>query len=146
MKKLFLLFFATAAMTLVSCGGSSSEGSSSSSSSMDDSTQMNAPVTTPQSSTATPDSAVSADAQEPASEPATCSKCGGSGKVKCSKCHGRGYFYDTMDNFAKYEGCSKCGGKGHKMGERFGGTLENYGYHKGSGKMKCPECGGSGKK
>ena len=28
MKKLFLLFFATAAMTLVSCGGSSSEGSS----------------------------------------------------------------------------------------------------------------------
>ena len=66
--------------------------------------------------------------------------------MKCSKCHGRGYFYDTMDNFAKYEGCSKCGGKGHKMGERFGGTLENYGYHKGSGKMKCPECGGSGKK
>ena len=79
-----------------------------------------------------------------------CSKCGGSGKVRCSKCGGKGHY------FVEYErndyGCRNCGGGGHRelcMGSDLawgggGSSYVNCGYHKGSGKQNCPQCGGRG--
>ncbi|MBR2146568.1 MAG: hypothetical protein IJ925_03950 [Muribaculaceae bacterium] len=150
MKKLFLLFFATAAMVLVSCGGSSSEGSESSAS--DYSTQeqvqeMSTPVETPSATNAdTAKAAVDgAENASTTSENATCSRCGGSGKVACSKCHGKGYTSKrTLADegyWTQYYGCKKCGGSGHKSSEGYAGEH----MKKGSGKMTCPDCGGSGK-
>ena len=70
-----------------------------------------------------------------------CPRCNGTGKVKCSKCGGRGYTTsEGAFGFAVKYGCSKCGGSGNNDYEYGGaGTC-----HKGSGKMKCPQCGGSG--
>ena len=66
-----------------------------------------------------------------------CPKCNGTGKVNCSKCHGRGKVSYGGD--AEW-GCTKCGGRGY-----YGEGME-YGDYivKGSGKMTCPQCGGSG--
>lgn len=89
-------------------------------------------------------------AEEPASEPTTCSKCGGSGEVRCSKCGGKGYtvkrqsgdsgWYDEVYYFNSYYGCKKCGGRGFKTDNGYA----NEHMRKGSGKMKCPKCHGTG--
>ncbi len=153
MKKLFLLFFATAAMTLVSCGGSSSDGSESAS----ESSVLNVPervqaidnnFSVDTTSVAVPDTAFVPEtgvAQETASEPATCSKCGGSGKVKCSKCKGKGTYFVAVDAGMGgwFVGCKKCGGRGDDC-RGINGEFRNN-IKKGSGKMKCPKCHGSGK-
>ena len=74
-----------------------------------------------------------------------CSKCNGAGKIKCTKCGGKGYIdrtsydsYSDMDFGCTY-GCSKCGGRGALCSDGDDGS-----FRKGSGKMTCPECGGSG--
>ncbi|MBR5086833.1 MAG: TonB family protein [Muribaculaceae bacterium] len=75
-----------------------------------------------------------------ASESATCSKCGGSGKVSCSKCGGRGVIYSHYPG-TEVEvdyGCKKCGGSGSAASD--GGHLR-----KGKGHITCPECHGTGK-
>ncbi len=87
---------------------------------------------------------------EVASEPTTCSKCGGSGEVRCSKCGGKGYtvkrqsgdsgWYDEVYYFKSYYGCKKCGGRGYKTDNGYA----NEHMRKGSGKMKCPKCHGTG--
>ena len=72
-----------------------------------------------------------------------CPRCNGSGIVKCSKCGGKGYYrsgaYDEWLGGQPTYGCSKCGG---------GGSIHGYSglqsFHEGSGRMTCPECGGSG--
>ncbi len=72
-----------------------------------------------------------------------CPKCNGTGKVKCSKCGGQGEYFSEA--YMSVFGCSKCGGGGQL--EKPGSSEEDwydYGFHKGSGKMKCPQCGGSG--
>ena len=149
MKKLFLLFLATAAMTLVSCGGSSSEGSSASSTSADTSTEMDAVVDNVPTVEQVADSTVAEAAaeqvsEEPASEPTTCSKCGVSGEVRCSKCGGKVYTSKTTladeGYWTQYYGCKKCGGRGYKTSEGY----SNEHMRKGSGKMKCPKCHGTG--
>ena len=80
-----------------------------------------------------------------------CPTCGGSGTVNCSKCGGKGYtvkretgdsgWYDEVYHFNSYYGCKKCGGSGYKTDEGYA----NEHMTKGSGKMTCPDCGGSGK-
>lgn len=79
-----------------------------------------------------------------------CPKCNGSGKIKCSKCGGQGYYF--IDFVKEDYGCKKCGGKGSRhllMGSDLGwngndGGYEDCGFRKGSGKMNCPTCGGTG--
>ena len=82
-----------------------------------------------------------------------CPRCNGTGKVKCSKCGGKGYYYS--DYTRSDYGCKNCGGRGERTQLRGSGwwsgtfedsgpSYENNGFHKGSGKMKCPDCGGSG--
>ena len=141
MKKFFLFFVAVATMSLVSCGGSSSEGSESSGSDVSAQEQVQGV----QSPVETPVDNVKADSTSTASENATCSRCGGSGKVKCSKCHGKGYTSKRTladDGYwTQYYGCKNCGGSGHKSSEGYAGEH----MKKGSGKMTCPDCGGSGK-
>ena len=39
---------------------------------------------------------------------ATCSTCGGTGKVTCPSCDGKGYFIHAGNAF----GCTSCGGAG----------------------------------
>lgn len=80
-----------------------------------------------------------------------CPKCNGSGTVKCSKCGGKGYtvkresgdsgWYDEIYYFNSYYGCKKCGGSGFKTDNGY----PNEHLVKGSGRMTCPDCGGSGK-
>ncbi len=72
-----------------------------------------------------------------------CPRCNGTGKVKCTKCGGKGYFkYLVRSMDFAYEGCSSCGGSGFDDQGWFETT--GRGIRKGSGKMTCPECGGSG--
>lgn len=79
------------------------------------------------------------------SEPATCSKCGGSGKVKCSKCGGKGYKSSSGGGTVPERyGCKSCGGRGlDYFDTEYRGWAGDM--KKGSGKMKCPKCHGSGK-
>lgn len=66
---------------------------------------------------------------------ATCSTCGGSGKVTCSACNGTGYFIYGGNAF----GCTSCGGAG------IGPKIEpNNESNFGSGKVSCSTCGGTG--
>ena len=72
-------------------------------------------------------------------EGSICPKCNGTGKVKCTKCGGRGFYFGGDSPI----GCSGCGGSGY-VGYP---DLPNYppmGGRKGSGKMTCPDCGGTG--
>ncbi len=72
-----------------------------------------------------------------------CPRCNGTGKVKCTKCGGKGDYFSEA--WMAIFGCSKCGGKGRL--EKPGSYEEDwydYGFRRGSGKMTCPECGGSG--
>ena len=67
-----------------------------------------------------------------------CSKCGGTGKVRCTQCHGKGLYEGIAygDDDTYIAGCDKCGGGGSDYGT---GVVR-----KGSGRMKCPACGGTG--
>ena len=71
-----------------------------------------------------------------------CPKCNGTGKIKCSKCGGKGYYGEytpadgDMPAYTYKVACRKCGGDGYAEGEF---------YHKGSGRVTCPDCGGSGR-
>lgn len=151
MKKLLLLFLATAAMTLVSCGGSSSEGTSASSASTDSSIEMDAvadsmPAVVEQAiDSVVPKGATEQVAEEPATpEPTTCPKCDGSGKVTCSKCGGKGYTSKTTladeGYWTQYYGCKRCGGRGYKTSEGYDGEY----MREGTGEMNCPKCHGTG--
>ena len=81
---------------------------------------------------------VAAAAQnEPVSEPSTCSKCGGTGKVRCSKCGGKGKYWVSSMPDDYQVGCKKCGGHGYWV-------ESDNNIVKGSGKMKCPKCHGTG--
>ena len=57
---------------------------------------------------------------------ATCSTCGGTGKVTCPECGGSGVLDDGHDGY----GCPNCGGS--DINEA------------GSGEVTCSTCGGSG--
>ena len=77
-------------------------------------------------------------------EGSICQRCGGTGKTKCFKCGGKGYTRDYWERkgFYCYYGCTNCGGSGED-GEgwfEYNGT----GINKGTGKMTCPDCGGTG--
>lgn len=79
-----------------------------------------------------------------------CPKCNGTGKVKCAKCGGRGYTSDYARHGGEERGCTGCGGSGYRYYSdgwadmSFTPSYENHGFRKGSGKVPCPECGGSG--
>ena len=81
-----------------------------------------------------------------------CPTCNGSGKVRCKKCGGRGYIPDGGGGDSGWYGCSSCGGSGYcdrysEYDDYLGyvvSHIDDSHYHKGSGKMKCPTCGGSG--
>ena len=72
-----------------------------------------------------------------------CPRCNGTGKVKCSKCGGRGVVEGVDEYMGSWykEGCRKCGGRGFYA---LWGPSDESDVHRGSGKMKCPQCGGSG--
>ena len=73
-----------------------------------------------------------------------CPKCNGAGTIVCSKCHGRGtYYVEASDPYGSEskKGCDKCGGKGY-CDPAFDDPFP--GFRKGSGRMKCPQCGGCG--
>ena len=71
-----------------------------------------------------------------------CPRCNGTGYVACSVCGGKGYTNDytsadgDMPAFTYHSGCTKCGGYGY---------LEGDNLRKGSGRMTCPDCGGTGR-
>lgn len=67
-----------------------------------------------------------------------CQTCNGTGKVKCSKCGGSGEI--MYREAGDLEGCSACGGSGSMNVLR----MHDYGFRKGSGRMTCPTCHGSG--
>lgn len=77
-------------------------------------------------------------------EGSICPTCNGTGKVRCTKCGGKGWYqagaYNPMYGGPPTYGCERCGGRGGWDGGNYG--LDNL--HVGSGKMKCPTCGGSG--
>ena len=71
-----------------------------------------------------------------------CPKCNGTGKVRCSKCGGKGIVEGYEADGSWYEeGCRKCGGRGFYA---LWGPSSESDVHRGSGKMTCPACGGSG--
>ena len=74
-----------------------------------------------------------------------CSKCGGSGKVRCSRCGGRGSYDQHFDGppFGATNGCTRCGGSGSEAwaGQ---GAGDRSTLRRGSGRMRCPSCGGQG--
>lgn len=73
-----------------------------------------------------------------------CPTCGGTGNVKCSNCRGKGYIsYMVTASKIAYEGCGKCGGSGYDDEGWF--ETQGTGIRKGSGKMKCATCGGTGR-
>ena len=79
-----------------------------------------------------------------------CPKCGGSGTIACSKCGGKGYTHKVVygeygERYDEYYGCKKCGGYGAEYSDGLLDANTENGYGKGSGKMTCPDCGGSGK-
>ena len=82
-----------------------------------------------------------------------CPRCNGTGKVKCSRCGGRGTIIDGGGGDSGWHACTNCGGKGHVeryteyddyLGYPVSEIYKSPGYREGSGKMTCPECGGSG--
>lgn len=75
-----------------------------------------------------------------------CPTCNGTGKVRCSKCGGQGYTFEFVPGpYNYYEfGCSNCGGSGEGFGDAPADGSTHYTVRKGSGKMNCPTCGGTG--
>ena len=67
-----------------------------------------------------------------------CPTCNGTGKVKCNKCGGRGYFTVSFGGEPSTKGCRSCGGSGEDFGPGGSDLIP------GSGRMTCPDCGGSG--
>ncbi len=72
-------------------------------------------------------------------EGSVCKRCNGKGKISCTHCYGRGYNFSGDAPVA----CTKCGGHG-LLGEPDIPGYPPMGGRKGSGRMACPECGGSG--
>lgn len=72
-----------------------------------------------------------------------CPTCNGTGRVRCSACGGKGYVsYPVRSMDIAYEGCRRCGGSGYDDQGWF--ETQGTGINRGSGKMTCPTCGGSG--
>lgn len=69
-------------------------------------------------------------------KPDICPTCGGSGRVTCTQCKGEGMYWAT-DDWMSGTTCERCDGMIPGMGPR--------GMAAGTGKMKCPTCGGRGK-
>ena len=73
-----------------------------------------------------------------------CQRCKGTGKITCPECHGIGevcYRKDAFGDCSWFDGCPKCGGK---LVSRGGGAYGSDLHASGSGKIKCPDCGGTG--
>ena len=71
-----------------------------------------------------------------------CQRCGGTGKITCPKCGGKGLVHvyvapDLRDMVSDQQPCDKCGGN-------WGGTSDSNDWKNGSGRIKCPDCGGTG--
>lgn len=71
-----------------------------------------------------------------------CQRCGGTGKITCPKCNGKGLVHvyvapDLRDMVSDQQPCEKCGG-------HWGGTSDSNDWKNGSGRIKCPDCGGTG--
>ena len=71
-----------------------------------------------------------------------CQRCGGTGKITCPKCKGKGLVHvyvapDLRDMVSDQQPCDKCGGN-------WGGTSDSNDWKNGSGRIKCPDCGGTG--
>ena len=73
-------------------------------------------------------------------KPDVCSRCGGSGRVTCTECKGEGITFFEHDGCALGMCCDRCDGI-----EPGSEGLGPRGSSIGSGKMKCPTCGGRGK-
>ena len=76
-----------------------------------------------------------------------CPRCKGTGKVKCTKCGGKGKFICDSGFAYSVTACSSCGGFGlyTDAGDPYyDNTTSRAGFRKGSGKVNCPACGGSG--
>lgn len=71
-----------------------------------------------------------------------CERCGGRGKIKCPNCNGTGISY-MRENGSLEIYCTHCGG----YGGQGSGIEEEYNYNIriGSGRITCPDCGGSGR-
>ncbi|MEM1690780.1 MAG: hypothetical protein QXF05_04375 [Thermofilaceae archaeon] len=67
-----------------------------------------------------------------------CPTCKGTGKVTCSKCKGHGFYY--KEEYDYYYGCEICGGSGQASTV----YLINEKIRRGSGKVECRECNGTG--
>ena len=72
-----------------------------------------------------------------------CQRCGGSGKITCPKCNGKGLVHvyvapEMRDIVGSEQPCEKCGGNWD------GTTDAGSVWRKGSGHIKCPDCGGTG--
>ena len=72
-----------------------------------------------------------------------CQRCGGSGKITCPKCNGKGLVHvyvapEMRDIVGSEQPCEKCGGNWD------GTTDAGSVWRKGSGRIKCPDCGGTG--
>lgn len=74
-----------------------------------------------------------------------CPTCNGTGKVTCSKCRGKGTYDEKFPGppFGVTHGCAKCGGAGEEAWAGAGAAGRST-LRKGTGKMTCPNCGGSG--
>ncbi len=72
----------------------------------------------------------------------TCGTCSGSGQVTCDACKGKGYttYKSSSEWWDEDHGCSSCGGSG-ATSVWGGGNLV-----KGTGKVNCSSCSGSGTK
>lgn len=72
-----------------------------------------------------------------------CATCGGSGKVRCRSCGGRGYIDDGSGFLI---GCTGCGGYDVGISSSAAFRAAERGLSvEGSGRMRCPTCGGKGR-
>lgn len=70
-----------------------------------------------------------------------CATCGGKGKVRCTKCGGCGYIVINGTEI----GCTRCGGYSAGICSSAAERAAARGISvQGSGRMRCPTCGGKG--
>ena len=82
-------------------------------------------------------------------EGSLCPTCDGTGKAPCPHCGGKGYttkvvYGEFGDRYEEYYACSTCGGFGVQYSDGLIDGLTERGFRKGSGRISCPDCGGTG--
>ncbi len=82
-------------------------------------------------------------------EGSLCSTCNGTGMATCPSCGGKGFntkviYGEFGERYEEYYGCTKCGGFGVQYSDGLIDGLTERGFRKGSGRISCPSCGGTG--